>query len=205
MAAAIKPMTTAPPRTREGLSSVQSADAEIVRRVLGGDRQAFEAIVLAHEQAVFRAARRILGNHEDAEDVAQEAFAAAFTSLGRFNAAQPLRPWLMKIAVNKAISHRRKRRELAPLDEDAHAAEAPSPREQTAAALRRERVDRAMQELPEGSREVVALFYGEGMRIEDVAEALGRKPGAVKVALHRARLRLREIVFGHDERRDGVS
>lgn len=203
MAAAIEPLATTSSHSRVESSQSRAADAATVRRVLDGDRQAFEEIVFAHEHSVYRIARRILGNREDAEDVAQEVFAAAFTNLGSFDSRQPLRPWIARITVNTAISYRRRRQPTTTLEDQWHSSKRPSPREEAEADQRHEQLDRAVAQLPEASREAVALFYGEEMKIDDVARTLGRQPGAVKVALHRARLRLREIVFGNADRRDG--
>ena len=82
-------------------------DAELVQRAQRGDVGAYEIIVARHQEPAFRAAYLVTRNAADAEDATQEAFMKAYAALGHFDAARPLRPWLLRIVVNEARNRRR--------------------------------------------------------------------------------------------------
>src|SRR5690349_14101359 len=82
-------------------------EADLIGRARQGDEEAYESLVKAHQQAVFRLAYLLLGDQHDAEDVAQETFIQAFAALTRFDTTRPLRPWLMRITTNLAYNRRR--------------------------------------------------------------------------------------------------
>jgi RNA polymerase sigma-70 factor (ECF subfamily) len=81
-------------------------DPELIVRARAGNEAAWETLVRAHQQAVFRLAYLLLGNAHDAEDVTQEVFIRAFRALDRFDQDRPLRPWLLQITANQARNHR---------------------------------------------------------------------------------------------------
>jgi RNA polymerase sigma-70 factor (ECF subfamily) len=82
-------------------------EATLVRHAANGDAAAWEPLVLAHQEAVFRLAYLLRGDPDDAEDIAQETFQRAWSYLRRFDPARPLRPWLLSIASNLASNRRR--------------------------------------------------------------------------------------------------
>jgi RNA polymerase sigma-70 factor (ECF subfamily) len=174
-------------------------DLGLVDAVLGGDRDAFRALVEREQVAVYRACLRILGRPHDAEDVAQESFLMAYRSLGSYRGDGPLGGWLMRIATRQAFRRLGQRREASELPTELPAElPAGSPgADPVATALSGERqraVRLAVVELGEPYREVVALrFFGE-MSLEEIARATGRPLGTVKTHLRRGLERLRPLL-----------
>ena len=179
----------------------QECHAEIIHRVLAGDREAFELLAREFELPVYRFLRRMVRSQEDAEDLTQEAFVRIYTHLRHYDPSKPLRPWIFRIASNLAISHLRKHpaRTLSEDCLDTVPSADPSPRDQASMAQRREALARAVESLPEDTRQDITMRYQEGLSIREIAEATNRRPGAVKMALHRARLALRGLVSPHRE------
>ena len=187
--------------------------------VLAGDRDAFRFLVEREGTQVVRACHRILGDLQDAEDAAQEAFVTAYRSLAGWRGDGPFGAWLMRIAVRIALRRAGRRktvtwrdpfgREDAPLHDpisaaiDQAAIAAAPTMDPSSLAMRAERatdVRGAVAALPEPYREVVTLrFFGE-MTLEEIAIQTGRPLGTVKTHLHRGLLRLRTSLAEGDER-----
>jgi RNA polymerase sigma-70 factor, ECF subfamily len=190
-------------------------DRAIVDEVLAGDRQAYRRLVEREGPALVRACHRILGDHAEAEDAAQEAFVTAFRSLASWRGDGPFGAWLTRIGVRIALRQAGRRRTVAwrtPATVDApempSAADRAAERDAMAAApmtdpailsLRAERateVRTAVATLPEPYREVVALrFFGDAS-LEEIAHETGRPLGTVKTHLHRGLARLRTSMEG---------
>ncbi len=170
-------------------------DHGLVSAVLGGDRDAFRALVEREQVAVYRACLRILGRPHDAEDVAQESFLMAYRSLGSYRGEGALGGWLMRIATRQAFRRLGQRREAAELPAELPAGAAGA--DPVAAALSGERqraVRLAVAALGEPYREVVALrFFGE-MSLDEIARATNRPLGTVKTHLRRGLERLRPLL-----------
>jgi RNA polymerase sigma-70 factor (ECF subfamily) len=187
------------------MPQAQEADEVLVARAQRGDAAAFGLLVRRYQDALFNGVYRMLGQREDAEDLAQEAFVKAHRGIGRFEGRSSFYTWLYSIARNLVISHRRKmgsRRHLNPLSIhegsdnggpsfDIHdKAERPG-----AAAERRElrlRIEGAIEQLDDDYRSVVVMRDIEGFDYRTIARLLGCPQGTVKSRLHRARLALRE-------------
>jgi len=155
--------------------------------------QRFYAFVEAHQERAVRMAWRLIGgDHDAAEDVAQQAFFKAFRGLNRFREDSALTTWFYSILINEARSHRRwralrERWHMVPVDDtipDPAAGVHPDP------ALRR-RLAAALDRLARGQREVFVLVYLEGFTLEQTAAQLGRALGTIKSQLHRALRSLR--------------
>jgi len=185
--------------------SVQAPESDdaLVRRILAGESALFERIMRRHNQRLFRAARAILNDDAEAEDVMQETYARAFAHLGQFRGEAQLGTWLVRIAVHEAFARARRRRRLAPLPsgDDVEAlpmADRPTPvdpeREANNAELRR-LLERAIDELPETYRTVFVLREVEGLSTATTAECLGVSDEVVKTRLSRARMRLRDRLY----------
>ena len=197
-------------------SSIWSDDRTIVDAVLAGDREAYRRLVERESAALVRACHRILGDHAEAEDAAQEAFVTAFRSLAAWRGDGPLGAWLTRIGVRIALRQAGRRRTVTwrdphvvgPPDGAPSAADRAAERDALAAApmtdpailsLRAERateIRTAVATLPEPYREVVALrFFGEAS-LEEIARETGRPLGTVKSHLHRGLARLRADLEG---------
>jgi RNA polymerase sigma-70 factor (ECF subfamily) len=169
-----------------------STEAALVARAQRGDHQAFEALVRQHQNSVVNVARRIVGDSEAAQDVAQEAFIKAYRQLHRFRGDAAFATWLYSITVNEARAHLRsqKRRQARwEKERDLAAAETqvrtPDHQAEPLLAL--------MQELPEKQRAALALFYLEELSLNEIAQASGAPTGTVKAWLSRGRERLRQL------------
>ena len=181
-------------------------ERELLSRAQKGDSAAFESIVRAHEATVFHLALRQLGNREDAEDAAQEAFLKAYTALASFRGDSRLSVWLYRITNNVCIDFLRRRRETVSLsqeNEDGEPLELELPDERfdpAALAERkdlREQVGKALQALPPDAREILLLRELGGQSYEEIAETLSLDLGTVKSRIFRARKKLCALLEGN--------
>jgi RNA polymerase sigma-70 factor, ECF subfamily len=179
-------------------------EAALVARAKDGDADAFSELVSHYDRRVFRMAKQITQNDEDAEDVLQETFLKAYSHLDNFQGNSKFYTWLVRIAVNEALMKLRKRRsdKTVPIDEpidtgeDVVAREIAVWDENPEDTYSREELgrilDEAVQSLKPAYRTVFILRDIEEMSIEETAEALNLSISAVKSRLLRARLQLRE-------------
>ena len=189
--------------------SLSTDEADLVARASRGDGAAVRTIVRQHNQRLYRIARSIVRDDGEAEDVLQEAYARAFTSLATFRGEARLGTWLARIVMNEALGRLRGRRPTVALDAAiAVAPEAeiipfpnanPQIDPETAVAQRELRalLERAIDELPDSFRTVLIARLIEGMSVEETAELLGIVPETVKTRLHRARRLLRDAMEKH--------
>jgi RNA polymerase sigma-70 factor (ECF subfamily) len=156
----------------------------------------WDRIVREHGPRVFGTAWRILGHAADTEDVVQDVFLEAF----RLRTTQPVRNWaalLHRMATCRALDRLRQRRSVVSLDSMALADSTPDPEAAAIGQELAERLRQAVAELPEREAAVFCLRYFEEESNQRIAEVLNITPGAVGVALHKARTRLEELlVFG---------
>jgi len=167
-----------------------TADAALVCRCLTGDPTSCRELVVRFQADVFGMCQRLLANAHDAEDVTQEVFLRVFRSLGKWDKARPLRPWVMTIAVNRCrtwVSRRANRPELAD-----YLHETPDHRPADDSTEMRTEIRAAVDALRDEYREVFVLFHEHGQSYEEIGEVVGRPVGTVKTWLHRARLELLE-------------
>jgi RNA polymerase sigma-70 factor, ECF subfamily len=171
-------------------------ESTLVRHAANGDAAAWEPLVLAHQEAVFRLAYLILGDPDDAADVAQEAFLRAWNHIQRFDAARPLRPWLLSIVANLARNrHRSAGRYVATLARAFQHESAPANTEEKSAQhLEASELLKAVQTLNTPDQQVVYLRYFLDLTVKETAEVLRVAEGTVKSRLSRALERLRGII-----------
>lgn len=168
-------------------------DVECVRLVLAGDSAAYRTIVERYKNQVYGVAYRMLGNPEDAEDVAQESFVRAYAKLGSFDHGRKFSTWLLSIASHLCIDMlRSKTRNSAALDDFAEFLESGERGPEITAIGEEERreVRRLLARLPDKYRLVLILRYWHDLSIAEIAETIGATEGAVKTILHRGRLML---------------
>lgn len=189
-----------------GTTSVTPAfdESALVARAKDGDAEAFSELVSHYDRRVFRMAKQITQNDDDAEDVLQESFLKAYTHLDNFKGDSKFYTWLVRIAVNEALMKLRKRRSdrTVPLDEPIDTGEDEMVREiavweeNPEDTYSREELatilDQAVQSLRPAYRTVFILRDIEELSIEETAQALDLSISAVKSRLLRARLQLRE-------------
>jgi RNA polymerase sigma-70 factor (ECF subfamily) len=173
-------------------------DAELVRRILGGETALFELVMRRYNQRLFRVLRAFLRNESEAEDVLQEAYVRAYSHLSQLEQPERLASWLTHIAVHEAKGRLRRRGRMVDVKEGPLRA-VPSPSrdpEQEAMGRQMQRVlSSAIDELPVGYRTVFVLRDVEGLSTAEVAESLRLSQQAVKMRLHRARAALRQGLY----------
>ena len=171
----------------------EAEDERVVRRVLSGDRRAFETLLGRHRASVLRLCRRVLGSEAAAEDVTQEAALQAFLGLARLREPRYFSAWLHSIATNLAYGTLRRRGpgSLDPLIGDASLVDvSPGPEEVQAARELHDAVLAALGELSEVNREAVVGYYLEGQSYAELAELLDVPVSTVKGRLHKGRRQL---------------
>jgi RNA polymerase sigma-70 factor (ECF subfamily) len=181
-------------------------EAGLVARAQEGDEEALAEIVESHQRTVYNVALRMCGNPQDAEETLQETFLSAIKALPSFEGRSQLSTWLYRIASNACLMQRRNAAnapDLAPLDhENDEGFEEPRyfvdwsvrPDDVLLDNELREAMEKAIEALPDSLRIVFIWRELEGLSTAETAEVLDITEGAVKVRLHRARLKLREIL-----------
>ena len=176
-------------------------EAAIVRKVLGGDANAFETLVLEYEKNVYNIALRMTGNSEDAADMTQEAFIKAYNSLQSFRGDSKFSVWLYRIVSNVCLDflrskNRRPTVSLSVEDDDGEDAqldvadESQSPELLLDRKLTRDSVRRGLDSLPPDYRQILLLREIQGLSYAEIAQALSLEVGTVKSRIFRARKRL---------------
>jgi len=181
-------------------------ESALVAQAKAGDQNAFAELVNRYERKIYRLAKNITRNDEDAEDVLQDAFLKAYTHLDNFKGDSKFYTWIVRIAVNEALMRLRKRKtdRSVPLDEPVELGEETvqreiavwedNPEQQYSQEEWRRILDEAVDSLKPDFRTVFVLRDIEELSTEETAETLGISVPAVKSRLLRARLALRETL-----------
>jgi RNA polymerase sigma-70 factor (ECF subfamily) len=176
--------------------STSEDDNAIIGRVLEGDVAAFELLIRRHNRSVFRAARAIAGNDDEAEDVMQEAYVSAFTHLRDFGGRARFSTWLIRIAVFEALGRKRRAKRVTSFDDEDFreepVADSRSPENAASDTELRGLLERAVDCLPTGFRAVFMMRSVEELTVEETAEALNIPAETVRTRHHRARALLRD-------------
>lgn len=178
---------------------------EFIARLKAYDKEAFQILVRAFQDKIYNLSLRLTRNPDEAEEVLQETLLSVFNKIHTFQERSRLSTWIYAITSNGALSRLRKKREtLVTFDDD-------TPLKSDTALFRNghtlftysqkhdpvienelaERLEKAIEALPDGYRELYIMKELQEMPIKDIADIVGIKPGAVKTRLHRARLLLR--------------
>lgn len=175
-------------------------EEDAIRHCRQGDRAAFRLLVESYGDLVYRTAYLIVRDRALAEDLTQEAFLLAWKGLGKFDPAQPFKPWLLRVAINCCLSNRRRRSfTTVPLNEsgaDVTVDQSLSPEEAVVLHDTQRLVREAVGSLEEVSRLVVMLRYFAELSIPEIASVLSCPQGTVKSRLHRALAQLRDRLEG---------
>ncbi len=175
-------------------------DADLVRRWHAGETGAFEELVRRHQGRVYRLVLRMLGNPQEAEDVAQEAFLSLHRHGHRFRREARFSTFLYRVATNAALNRRRSLSRIRAREEELALRQAAgehlpgTPRDPEGAAMGaevQERVQQALVELAPDLRAAVVLYDIEGQSYREIARILEIPEGTVKSRIHRARSALR--------------
>jgi RNA polymerase sigma-70 factor, ECF subfamily len=196
------PGTIEPPLASKDQTFVSADDQQLIANCLAGDSAAFGELVRRYQDRLYNTVYRLVDNAEDALDVVQEAFLNAYQSLESFKGDALFFTWLYRIAVNTAISLKRKRRVLARITnrdgeaivEPADPSEMNRPGHALEQAEEEQKLHRALARLSAEHRTVLVMKELEGQKYEEMAEALEVPIGTIRSRLHRARLELRELL-----------
>jgi RNA polymerase sigma-70 factor (ECF subfamily) len=172
-------------------------DAQIVRQVLRGKREAFSLLVERYQKPIFNFVYRFYGNHDLAQELTQETFLRCYQFLKSYDPERKFSTWLYTVAKNLCIDELKKQRSAheIPLDDvlpavDARDAEESHGRNQQLQCIRREedfKLLEALQELPPASRTVLLLHYFQGLSYQEIGETLGLPVSTVKIRIFRAK------------------
>ena len=177
---------------------VNTADLELAARCATGDGEAFEQLYRRHAGRLYNLARRMMGTTEDAEDVIQNVFLQAHRTMGTFRGDASIGTWLYRLTINQCLDQLRGRRARdARLTDSLDAEDAPEPSVPAPvvpAVVNRMDLERAIEQLPAGSRAVFLLHDVEGLEHREIARMLGISEGTSKSQLHKARLKLRTML-----------
>ena len=185
-----------------GLDRGEQPDAAIIQQVLDGNTALFELLMRRYNERVYRAARSIVRDEQEAEDVMQQAYVNAFTHLRQFNASAQFSTWLTRIAINEALARVRRRGRYEAFDDEISNVEplmssnpVENPERQAFAGELRALLEGAIDGLPDGMREVFILREVEGLSTSEVAQSLGVSEDVIKTRLSRGRSALRRVLL----------
>jgi RNA polymerase sigma factor (sigma-70 family) len=173
-------------------------DCTLIRQALAGDQKAFHKLRLKYYTPIFELINRMIRNREEVEDLTQEAFIKAFTSLVSFNEEYSFSTWLYKIATNNAIDHVRKRKlQTFSINKPIESEESdysfelpdkePEPDQELIAAQRKKMLNDAMDSLPAKYRQVILMRHVDEKEYQEIAKTLKLPLGTVKAHIFRAR------------------
>src|SRR6201987_5336445 len=176
-------------------------EAEAIERAKQGDAAAFETLYQLHKRRVYSLCLRMVSNPSQAEDLAQEAFLQLFRKIGTFRGESAFSTWLHRMAVNVVLMQLRKKGlPIVPLEENIETEEE-TPRKEPGAddprlagSIDRMQLQRSIAALPPGYRMIFLLHDVEGYEHNEIAEIVGCSIGNSKSQLHKARMKLRDLL-----------
>ena len=177
------------------------SEAEAIERAKQGDAEAFEFLYNLHKRRVYSLCLRMTANAAEAEDLTQEAFLQLFRKIGTFRGESAFSTWLHRMSVNVVLMRLRKKGlPVVPLD-DTQDTEEEAPKKELGAvdprlagSVDRLQLQRAIEALPPGYRSIFVLHDVEGYEHNEIAELVGCSIGNSKSQLHKARMKLRELL-----------
>ena len=180
-------------------------DGELIEKIRAGKTALYESLMRRYNQRLYRIARVILRNPDEAEDVVQEAYVRAYTHLDQFAGAAKFSTWLTKIAIHEALARLHKRSRMGEADStkdteksggiESLKSTSQNPEEQIFEKQVLELLEAAVEALPDNLRSVFLMREIEEMSTAETAECLGLSESAVKIRLHRARKLLRQNLY----------
>lgn len=178
-------------------------DTELISRILLGEQQLYEQLIRRYQDYVFTLTFRVIKNREDAEEVAQDVFIKAFRSLNNFKGLSKFSTWLYTIVRNTCITFLRKKElEIYSMDNEnifakVNSQHSPFDANELEQKARIAMANKAIGLLSPDDAEIITLFYKAEQSLEEISNILCIETNAVKVRLHRARIRLKEKMEKH--------
>jgi len=187
--------------TARKLQGGELSESEAIERAKQGDGDAFQILYDLHKRRVYSLCLRMTANAAEAEDLTQEAFLQLFRKIGTFRGESAFSTWLHRMAVNVVLMRLRKKNlPIVPLDDPLETEEESSKKEpgapdlKLAGAVDRMQIQRAVDDLPPGYRTIFVLHDVEGYEHNEIAELVGCSIGNSKSQLHKARMKLRDLL-----------
>lgn len=167
----------------------------LIQRVLDGDVQSFEEIVRNYNVMVYTLAYRVLKNHEEAEELAQDVFLKVYQSLDSFNMKSKISTWIYRITYNSSINKyksQKRKIDTIGIDDSVEFSISSSPDAHHDISLKEKRkiINDSILKLPETDKIIVTLYYYEELSVKEIAEIVGISVNNVKIKLHRSRQKL---------------
>lgn len=177
-------------------------EAEAIERAKHGDADAFQSLYDKHKRRVYSLCLRMTANTAEAEDLAQEAFLQLYRKIATFRGESAFSTWLHRLSVNVVLMHLRKKSlPVVSLEETTQGADEDSPKKDFGAddivlsgSIDRMQLQRAVDDLPPGYRMIFVLHDVEGYEHNEIAKIVGCSIGNSKSQLHKARMKLRDLL-----------
>jgi RNA polymerase sigma-70 factor, ECF subfamily len=187
------------PRQQQG---AEPSEADLIQRAKLGDAEAFQALYDKHKRRVYSLCLRMTANTAEAEDLAQEAFLQLYRKIATFRGESAFSTWLHRLSVNVVLMHLRKKSlPSVSLEEMTQGGEEESPKKDFGAddvaltgSIDRMQLQRAVESLPPGYRMIFVLHDIEGYEHNEIAKIAGCSIGNSKSQLHKARIKLRDLL-----------
>ena len=194
-------MTDREPKERQRQSS-DFNEAEAIEKAKQGDAEAFQALYDRHKRRVYSLCLRMTANTAEAEDLTQEAFLQLYRKIATFRGESAFSTWLHRLSVNVVLMHLRKKSlPVVSLEETTQAGEEDTPKKDfgaedlaLAGSIDRLHLQKAVDDLPPGYRTIFVLHDVEGYEHNEIAEIVGCSIGNSKSQLHKARMKLRDLL-----------
>jgi len=178
------------------------SEAQAIGRAQQGEGESFEALYGMHKRRVYSLCLRMTGNTAEAEDLTQEAFLQLYRKIATFRGESAFSTWLHRLAVNVVLMHLRKKglpevslqETLEPSEEDGPKKDIGANDQVLAGSIDRVNLERAIESLPPGYRIIFVLHDIEGYEHNEIAEMMGCSIGNSKSQLHKARMKLRDLL-----------
>lgn len=204
----IPALTTTPAKSTPTRTTVRRAtnpgfnEAEAIEKAKAGDAIAFENLYGLHKRRVYSLCLRMTGNTAEAEDLTQEAFLQLYRKIATFRGESAFSTWLHRLSVNVVLMHLRKKglpevsleETLEPQQEDGPKKDIGARDNVLAGSIDRVNLERAIENLPPGYRIIFVLHDIEGYEHNEIAEMMGCSIGNSKSQLHKARMKLRDLL-----------
>ena len=179
-----------------------AGEEEAIEKARNGDARAFETLYAMHKRRVYSLCLRMLGNVAEAEDLTQEAFLQLYRKIGTFRGESAFSTWLHRLSVNVVLMHLRKKSlPVVSLEETTQAGEEDTPKKDfgaddlaLAGSIDRLQLQKAVGDLPPGYRTIFVLHDVEGYEHNEIAAMVGCSIGNSKSQLHKARMKLRDLL-----------
>ena len=180
------------------MKTTNDIDLHLIDRILRGETPAYRDLVSRHKDYAFTIALRILGNREDAEEAAQDAFVRTFKALAGFNREAKFTTWFYRVAMNAALNIQQKKKLMTENIDDVRTDATGFQGSDAPDNLKRKEqkyyINLAMKQLSPDDVTMIGLFYLKEQSLEEIADIVGIETNTVKVKLHRARKRLADVM-----------